>query len=85
MPASNETTKLINTKEIVLFLPVMGELADDLGARFLLSMLHSCRVTIERRLQPSRKFSSFEADLVSAPSTRLNRLCNASDIVWKLR
>jgi RimJ/RimL family protein N-acetyltransferase len=33
---------LITTREIELFLPVMNELADHFGDRFLLAMLHWC-------------------------------------------
>jgi GNAT superfamily N-acetyltransferase len=40
MPASDNTVELITAKEINLLLPVMNELADDLGDRFLLAMLH---------------------------------------------
>lgn len=42
MPARGRTVELITTKEIDLFLPIMRELADDFGDRFLLSMLHWC-------------------------------------------
>lgn len=44
MPASGDTVKLITTKEIALFLPIMRELADDFGDPFLLSMLHWCEI-----------------------------------------
>jgi RimJ/RimL family protein N-acetyltransferase len=44
MPANGNTVELITTKEIELFLPVMKELADDFGDRFLLSMLHWCGI-----------------------------------------
>ncbi len=44
MPASGHTVELIATREINLFLPVMRELADDFGDRFLLSMLHWCGI-----------------------------------------
>jgi RimJ/RimL family protein N-acetyltransferase len=44
MPASSHTVELITTKEIELFLPVLRELADDFGDRFLLSMLHWCGI-----------------------------------------
>jgi RimJ/RimL family protein N-acetyltransferase len=42
MPASGHTVELVTTKEIELFLPIMKELADDFGDRFLLAMLHWC-------------------------------------------
>src|SRR5258708_32846713 len=44
MPARGCTVELITTKEIDLFLPIMRELADDFGDRFLLSMLHWCGI-----------------------------------------
>jgi RimJ/RimL family protein N-acetyltransferase len=44
MPARGRTVELITTKEIDLFLPIMRELADDFGDRFLLSMLHWCGI-----------------------------------------
>ena len=44
MPASGDTVELITTKEIELFLPLMKELADDFGDRFLLAMLHWCGI-----------------------------------------
>ena len=44
MPAHGHTVELITTKEIDLFLPIMRELADDFGDRFLLSMLHWCGI-----------------------------------------
>jgi RimJ/RimL family protein N-acetyltransferase len=44
MPARGRTVELITTKEIDLFLPIMRELAEDFGDRFLLSMLHWCGI-----------------------------------------
>jgi RimJ/RimL family protein N-acetyltransferase len=44
MPAHGRTVELITTKEVDLFLPIMRELADDFGDRFLLSMLHWCGI-----------------------------------------
>jgi hypothetical protein len=44
MHASDQTVELITTKEIDLFLPIMKDLADDFGDRFLLSMLHWCGI-----------------------------------------
>jgi GNAT superfamily N-acetyltransferase len=44
MPASSNTVELITTKQLDLFLPIMRELADDFGDRFLLSMLHWCGI-----------------------------------------
>src|SRR5260370_2714084 len=44
MPARGRTVELITTKDIDLFLPIMRELADDFGDRFLLSMLHWCGI-----------------------------------------
>jgi RimJ/RimL family protein N-acetyltransferase len=44
MPASDHTIELISTKDITQFVPLMSELADDFGDRFLLSMLHWCGI-----------------------------------------
>jgi RimJ/RimL family protein N-acetyltransferase len=41
---SAQTVELIATKEIDLFLPIMKDLANDFGDRFLLSMLHWCEI-----------------------------------------
>jgi hypothetical protein len=48
MAASEQTVELVDTKEIELFLPLMGEI--DFGEAFLLSMLHWCG--IGRRSRP---------------------------------
>lgn len=42
MTAARQTVKLVETKEIQMFLPVMREI--DFGDRFLLSMLHWCGI-----------------------------------------
>jgi GNAT superfamily N-acetyltransferase len=42
MSAAGQTVKLVETKEIQMFLPVMKEI--DFGDRFLLSMLHWCGI-----------------------------------------
>jgi ribosomal protein S18 acetylase RimI-like enzyme len=42
MPAGEQTVELLETKEIEGFIPVMKEI--DFGDRFLLSMLHWCRI-----------------------------------------
>ncbi len=44
MPTNDQSVELITTREIDLFLPIMKELADDFGDRFLLSMLHWCGI-----------------------------------------
>ena len=44
MSTSAQIVELIATKEIDLFLPIMKDLADDFGDRFLLSMLHWCEI-----------------------------------------
>jgi hypothetical protein len=51
MPASDQTIELISTKDIIQFLPLMRELADDFGDRFLLSMLHWCGIGKRARIR----------------------------------
>src|SRR5215469_10327135 len=43
MPAAEQTVELVETKDILMFLPVMKEI--DFGDRFLLSMLHWCGIS----------------------------------------
>ena len=42
MPPAQQTIKLVETKEIELFIPIMREI--DFGDRFLLSVLHWCGI-----------------------------------------
>ena len=42
MSAAEQTVELVETREILMFLPVMKEI--DFGDRFLLSMLHWCGI-----------------------------------------
>ena len=53
MPASGHNVELISTRDIAQFLPLMKELADDFGDRFLVSMLHWCGIGNRTKPLPS--------------------------------
>lgn len=73
MPDSDQTVKLINTREIELFVPVMKELANDFRDRFLRSMLHWCGGGRRAASLRSGRFSSFKPGKPSSAYPALYR------------
>jgi GNAT superfamily N-acetyltransferase len=63
MATVEQTVELVSTKQIEMFIPVMKDIAQEFGDRFLLSMLHWCG--IGRRL---RSLEYWQVFLIRAQS-----------------
>ena len=57
MAAREKTVELVSTKKIEMFIPVMRDIAQEFGDRFLLAMLHWCE--IGRRSTPLEYWQVF--------------------------
>jgi RimJ/RimL family protein N-acetyltransferase len=44
MPAGEQTVELVSTKQLEMFIPVLKDIAQEFGDRFLLAMLHWCEI-----------------------------------------
>ena len=44
MAARKQIVELVSTKQIEMFIPVMKDIAQEFGDRFLLAMLHWCEI-----------------------------------------
>ena len=57
MATGEQTVELVSTKQIEMFIPVMKDIAQEFGDRFLLAMLHWCE--IGRRSTPLEYWQVF--------------------------
>jgi RimJ/RimL family protein N-acetyltransferase len=57
MANTEQTVELVSTKQIEMFIPVMKDIAQEFGDRFLLAMLHWCE--IGRRSTPLEYWQVF--------------------------